>query len=137
MQDTVKLKNFIHSAIDKFILLFEQNSIGKKYANLYLAWLDYICSSACPSKQTLAALATLALLRGNCDIGILSDTQRTVIAAVLHAVQDAIQSQMATEIEKLEDDSIVTEYPADDTALYRLSGWALKSCIDNTIKLVK
>ena len=79
-------------------------------------------------------LATLALLRGNntqCTQScISSDAQRT---AILHAVQGGIQS---TTIEKLEDDIHVneTDLPADDTALYRLSGWA---CTDNTTKLLK
>ena len=70
---------------------------------------------------------------------ISSDTQRTVVAGILHAVQDGIQSQMVTKIEKLEesDESSVIELPADDTALYCLSDWALKSCIDNTTKLLK
>ena len=53
-----------------------------------------------------------------------------VIAGILHAVQDGIQSQMATKIETLEAECSMTELPADDTALYRISGWALKSCID-------
>ena len=130
IRDTVELKNFIHSAIDKFISLFEQNSKGKeKYANLYLAWLDYIRTFMCRSKQTLATLATMALLRGNHALGtcISSATQRTVIAGILHAVQDGIQSQMATKIETLEAECSVTELPADDTALYRISGWAQKN----------
>ena len=138
IRDTTELKSFIHSAIDTFILLFEQNSKGKdKYANLYLAWLDYIRSFTCRSKQTLATLATLVLLRGNNDLSISSDTQTTVVAGILHAVQDGILSQMGTKIEKLEEESSIIELPADDTALYRLSGWALKSCIDNTTKLLK
>ena len=124
MQDTVQLKNFICSAIDKYMSLFKQNSEGKdKYANLYLSWLDYIRTFTCRSKQTLATLATLALLRGNnaqcTQSRISSDTQRTVISAILHAVQGGIQSQMATTIEKLEDEVHVNEIelPADDTAL--------------------
>ena len=61
-----------------------------------------------------------------------------MIVAILHAVQDGIQKHIANKIEHLsmECDSTVAsvEFPADDTALYRLSGWALKCCIENCEK---
>ena len=140
IRDTTELKRFIYSAIDKYISLYEHNSKGKeKYATLYLAWLDYICTFTCRSRQTLATLASLALLRGYLVQDVSFNTQRTVIAGILHSVQEAIQSQMATKIETvgLQADSSTTDLCADDTALYRLSGWALKSCVDNTKKLLK
>jgi hypothetical protein len=124
----VEVKNFVHSAIDKFMSLFEYNS-KEKYANLYLAWLEYIRTFTCRSKQTLATLATMARIS--------PDTQRTVIARILHAVQDGIQSQMATNIETFDAECSMTEVLADDTALYSISGWALTSCIDNTKEFLK
>ena len=42
---------------------------------------------------------------------------------------------MAAEIETIEVEPSVSELPGDDTALYRISGWALKSTIDLTTKL--
>ena len=138
LQYSIELKKFLHSAIDKYRLLLIDNGKGKdKYANLYIAWLDYICSFTCPQKQTLASIANLAILKGNADVSF--NTQRTVTAALLHAVQDGLQIQIARKIEHLskEGDSSITvpvELPADDIALYRLSGWALKSCIDNCKK---
>lgn len=138
IQDTVELKNFIHSTIAKFMLLLENYSKGKdKYANLYLAWLDYIRNFTCRPKQTLVTLATLTLLIGSQELDTSVSTQRTVIAAILHAVQDGIQAQVATKIENLEFESSVTEPTEDDTALYRISGWALKSCIDKSEKEYK
>ena len=132
-----RTEKILLSAIEKFLLLLEGNSNGKdKYANLYISWLDYICTFTCRQKQTLASLANLALLKGNTEI--LFDTQKTVIAAILHAVQDGIQTQIANKIEHLstEGDSTVAsvELLVDDTALYRLSGWALKCCIENCEK---
>ena len=44
---------------------------------------------------------------------------------------------MAAKIEQLEVAPCVSELHADDTALYRISGWALKSCIDNVKKTIK
>ena len=137
IQDTDGLKSFIYSAVDKYVSLYEANSKGKdKYANLYLAWLDYIRGFTCWTKQTLASLASLALLFGNNSTS-LPETKRTIIAATLHAVQEGIQSQMAAHIEQLEAPPSVAELHADDTALYRISGWALKSCIDNARKKLK
>ena len=54
----------------------------------------------------------------------------------MHTVQDIIQSQMAKNIEALNAGSDQRELhpPSDETALYRISGWALKSCIDNANK---
>ena len=137
IQGTIELKKILLTAIEKFLLLLEGNSKGKdKYANLYISWLDYICTFTCRQKQTLASLASLSLLKVNEQISF--DTQKTVIAAILHAVQDGIQKQIANKIEHLstEGDSAVAsvELPADDTALYRLSGWALKCCVENCEK---
>ena len=138
LQYSIELKKFLHSAIDKYMFLLIDNGKGKdKYANLYIAWLDYICSFTCPQKQTLVSIANLAILKGNADISF--NTLRTVTAALLHAVQDGLQIQIAQKIEQLtkEGNSSITvpvELPADDVALYRLSGWALKSCIDNCKK---
>ena len=48
IQDIDGLKSFIYSAVDKYVSLYEANSKGKdKYANLYLAWLDYIRGFTC------------------------------------------------------------------------------------------
>ena len=58
--------------------------------------------------------------------------QRIVIACILHSVQEGMQSQMAAEIETIEVEPSVSELLGDDTALYRISGWALKSIIDTT-----
>ena len=100
------------------MLLLIDNGKGKdKYANLYIAWLDYICSFTCPQKQTLASIANLAILKGDADVSF--NTKRTVTAALLHAVQDGLQIQIAQKIEHLnkEGDSSITvlvELPADD-----------------------
>ena len=61
--------------------------------------------------------------------------QSTVLASILHAVQEEIQLQMANHIESLtEGPALTTEKPSDHTALYRISGWALKSAIDYRTK---
>ena len=136
IKDTDGLEGFVYSAVDKYVSLHEVNSKGKdKYANLYLAWLDYIRCFTCWTKQTLASLASLALLFGN-NLTALPETKRTIVAAILHATQEGIQSQMAAKIE-LEVAPCVSELYADNTALYRISGWALKSCIDNVRKKLK
>ena len=44
---------------------------------------------------------------------------------------------MAAKIETLQLEPSEAESQADDTALYRISVWALKSTIDNTVKLLK
>ena len=42
---------------------------------------------------------------------------------------------MATHIESLtEESALITEKPSDHTALYRISGWAIKSAIDYRLK---
>ena len=89
LQYSIELKKFLYSAIDKYMLLLIDNGKGKdKYANLYIAWLDYICSFTCPQKQTLASIANLAILKGDADVSF--NTQRTLAAALLHAVQDGL-----------------------------------------------
>lgn len=77
------------------------------------------------TKQTLASFASLALLFGSKS------------TSSLYAIQEGIQSQMSANIEQPEVAPSVPELHADDTALYRISGWALKSCIDNTKKKLK
>jgi len=115
------------------ISLYDRHTKGReKYASLYLAWLDYIRSFTFKSQQTRGTLATLAFLLGRHGSTILPETQRTRIASVLHAVQEAVQSEMAGHIESIEMDPLVpnSEIPSDDVALYHISGWALKSTID-------
>ena len=48
-----------------------------------------------------------------------------------------MQLQMAAAITEAVDESSTPELPGDDTALYRISGWALKSAIDLTEKQLK
>ena len=138
IKDSKELATFTLTAIDHYLFLIEKHSKGKeKYAHLYLAWLEYIRIYTCRSKQTLSSLATMALLKRP---EISFDIQRTVIASILHAVQDAVQSQMTLKIEALGTESTEQgpqEISADETSLYRISGWALKSCIDNTRKCLK
>ena len=119
--DTEELSSFIHTAAEKYLSLYDRHTKGReKYASVYLAWLDYIRSFTCKSQQTLATLATLAFLLGKHGSTISPETQRTVIASVLHAVQEAVQSEMACHIESIEMDQLVpnTEIPSDDVALY-------------------
>ena len=94
--NTEKLNSFIHTAAEKYISLYDQYSKGKeKYANLYLAWLDYIRSFTCKSQQTLTTLATVAVILAKHGSATSTETQRTVFASILHAVQEGMQSQMA------------------------------------------
>ena len=44
---------------------------------------------------------------------------------------------MPAKIEEVEREPSMSELPGDDTALYRISGWALKSAIDLTTKAFK
>ena len=100
LQDTKQLEHFVYSAADKYISFFDQYSKGKeKYTNLYLTWLKYISSFTCRSQQSLA---TLSLLLGGHGSAIRPETQRTVIACILHGVQEGMQSQMANKIEEVE-----------------------------------
>ena len=138
LQDTKEFEHFVYSAADKYIIFFDQHSKGKeKYANLYLTWLKYITSFTCRSKQSLVTLCTLSLLLGGYGSAIQPETQRTVIASILHGVQEGMQCQMAAKIEEVESEPSMSELPGDDTALYRISGWALKSAIDLTRKAFK
>ena len=46
---------------------------------------------------------------------------------------------MASTIATIETDSVMSQLPSsnDDTALYRISGWALKSTIEHVTKLIR
>ena len=140
LQDTDELNCFIHSAADDYVRFYDQHSKGKeKYANLYLTWLKYISSFTCKSQQSLATLCRLTLLFSKYGGACKQQTKRTMIASILHAVQEGMQSQMASVIATFETDPVSSQPPSgnDDTALYRISGWALKSTIDNVTKLTK
>ena len=133
---TEELEHFNYTAADKYVTFYDKHSKEKEsYANLYLPWLNYISSFTYRSQQSLANLCTLTILLGVYDSAIYPETQRTVIACILHSVHGGMQSQMAAEIETIEVEPSVSELPGDDTALYRIFGWALKSTIDLTTKL--
>lgn len=131
-----ELEYIILTASEKYVEFYNKHGKGQeKYANLYLTWLNYISSLTCRSQQSLSSLCLLVILLGDyTNMLIQLKTQRTVIACILHSVQDGVQSQMAAEIEVISEgvNSKFIEEPGDDTALYRISGSALKSVI-NTV----
>jgi hypothetical protein len=135
----VILKLFIAKTSDKYLNLYDKFSRGKdKYATLYLAWLDEIRSYTCKDHLTEASRDNWGRILA--IHGIASDSvQRTVIASIHHAVQDNMQSQISSYIEGLESeaDSSECERLSDDTACYRISGWAVKSAIDRRKKDIK
>ena len=127
-------KQFLDQNIDRYLFLYKKHAKGKdKYASLYLDWLNVIRSFTCPSQQTMETKLEWSLVSGTYGGGLAEDGQVTVIASILHAVQDSIHAQMATLIEGLGK----TDVQSDDTALYRVSGWALKSTIDHRKKDLK
>lgn len=90
-----ELKVFIIDSVESYLELYDKFSKGKdKYANLYLAWLDYIRSYTCKAHQTGETQQKWANVLHKYGPA-LESTQRTMIAIILHAVQEAIQSQMS------------------------------------------
>lgn len=124
-----ELKVFLINNIGHYLELYIKHSKGKdKYANLYIDWLKVIASYTCKSQQTVATMAELGLLAAKHESASIDST---VIASILHALQEGVQMQMSVAIESLEAVSVPDDIPSDDTGLYRISGWALKSSIDH------
>ena len=136
---TEELNCFIDSAITKYLALYDSNSKGKnRYANLFLEWIQCIRTYTCTTEQTAHTKAEWdAVISRHGSVA--EETQRTLIASVLHGVQEAIQNQMATSIEKIVTNTSEHEAESlsDDTALYRISGWALKSAIQLSEKAIR
>ena len=133
-----ELKKFIDLQIDKYLNLYDKHSKGReKYATLFLSWLDVIRSFTCKSQQTPAALADWSPVLAKSRVTASETTQSTVLATILQGIQENIQAQMATKIATLEVCSFAEEKPSDHTALYRISGWAVKSAIDHRSKRLK
>lgn len=133
ISSTEELTTFIEHLTDKYILLYDKYSKGReKYANLYLAWLNTIRSYTCKSQQTETTKGEWAPVLARHDATVSDSAQATVLACILHDIQQEINSQMATHIESLtkEEPTAFTEKPSDATSLYRISGWAIKSAID-------
>lgn len=134
IKDSKELKAFILSAFKKFLLFLERHSKGKEIFSL-------IPSLARLHAYFYMSFATYSLC--TCHDGITKtkiwfEIQRTVIVSILHVVEEGIQSKMSCNIEALNSEPLgKTELPVDEAALYRVSGWALKSCVDNTEKCLK
>ena len=130
-----ELKLFIENNGKHFSNLYSRFSRGKdKYANLYLAWLDHIRSYTCTSALTGQGTSGdwSAMLSKYLPETLTMAAQRTILASILHAIQDGIQLQISSLIvEKEENTEQASEQLSDDTALYRVSGWAVKSAIDH------
>lgn len=89
---STELDTFIGHQADKYLSLYEKYSKGKeKYANLFLAWLNVIRSFTCQSQQTEATKKEWGLLATYTG-SISGSTQSTVLACILHAIQDGIQT---------------------------------------------
>ena len=131
IMETKELRNFIYLSVDKYIKLYDTYGKGKdKYANLYLGWLDLIRSYTCEKHRTSETRREWALVCAK-HSPVSDSTERTVISSILHSVQDGMQSQMSSHIATFQDAKIDTvQKVSDDTACYRISGWAVKSAID-------
>ena len=131
--ETKELEVFIINNAVKFLTLYDANIKGSnKYANLYLSWLQVIRSYTCKTEQTAESRAEWGVVLAKHGDIISEHIQRTVIATILNSVQDGTQAQMAAKIEQIdggESNPEPVESLSDDTALYRISGWALKSAI--------
>lgn len=126
IQQSDAFKSFITKNIDHYLELYLKHSKGKdKYANLYIDWMKVMTSYTCKSQQTVATVAELGLLATK------NEVNTTVIASVLHALQEGVQIEMSKCIETLHTVSVPDDFLSDDTGLYRISGWALKSSIDH------
>ena len=135
IEKTEEMQTFLVGAINKYLALYEANAKGKsRYTNLYLAWLQYIRTFTCETERTSESTAKWSRVLSKHDGELPTDNiQRTVISCILHAVQAGVQQEMAEKIEKIDCvESVPQEYEeklSDDTALLRISGWALKSVI--------
>ena len=102
INNSEEFETFIGHLADKYISLYQKYSKGKeKYANLYLSWLDVIRSYTCKSQKTQSTKAEWAPVLAKHDTTASDSAQSTVLASVLDAVQEEIQSQMAAHIESL------------------------------------
>lgn len=137
ISNSEELKLFINHNRERYIIYYDQFSKGKdKYANLYLKWLDEIRSYTCKEYQRTETMDKWAPVLAICS-HIPESIQRTVIASIMHAVQDAMQLQISSNIENVDqelEDHHNIEKPSDDTSCYRISGWAVKSAIDHRQK---
>ena len=80
IQDTVELRCFIHSAIDKFTSLFKRSSKGRRSKLTYtlLGWITFV----------VLYISQNNTCHPDYDLSISFHTQRTVTTRILHAVQD-------------------------------------------------
>lgn len=131
ISNSEELKIFVDNNIEIYLQLYIKFGKGKdKYANLFLAWLDHIRSYTCKEFMTTGRDDWSDILYKYSPESISEGTQRTMLASILHAVQDGIQSQIAPKLIEGSESTTRSEI-SDDTALYRISGWAVKSAIDH------
>ena len=143
--DTIKgskaLHNLISAAKAKFTQLY--HSCGKgadKYSRFYFAWMQYMASYT--SHKLSSDKATWINLTASCSSYISEDTSKVMICDILQSLQNYLTGQIAKELEckSINDDASEEachdgdEYDggdcsatSDDTALYRIGGWALLS----------
>ena len=143
------MHNLISVAKAKFVQLYHFSGKGAdKYSRFYCAWLEYMASYTIDSPSTEKEI--WVNLTASCT-PVSEDTRRVIICDILQSLQNYLMGIIAKELEckstnedpleeAYDDESDSDDYgstesisgdhgstSSDDTALYRLGGWALLS----------
>ena len=125
-----ELPNFISVAKARFMQLYMSCGKGSnKYAHFFRAWKEYMVTHTCdnPSPENIAIWEKLV---ASYPYAIPEDDKRIILCDVLHTLQSQLTAHIAKDLEKIDQGNEHEEpeaIPSDDTALYRIGGWAILS----------
>jgi len=143
--DTIKGSKALHDFISlgkaKFVQLY--HSCGKgadKYSRFYYAWMQYMASYTNDKPSAEKELVWVNLI-ASYSLDVSEDTRRVMICDILQSLQNCLTAKIAKELECTStndtdgtanhdsDEYGSSDYSStsDDTALYRIGGWALLS----------
>ena len=130
IRGTAALRSFIAAASHEFVQLYETCGRGaNKYARFFRSWLEYMLTHTRdqPSASSKELWGNLAKCYSQT---VSNDIKRVILCEILHSLQHHLQRTLIIELEdRCEDNSTKTELAvgSNDTALYRIGGWALLS----------
>ena len=122
------LRALVSEATDQFSRLYLANGRGKsKYAHFFRAWMQYMLAYTGdqPNEKESNLWSDLAKLHPD---AISENTRRVIVCDILHTLQDVLQRELIIELDTTRaQSSLEPARGSDDTALYRIGGWALFS----------
>ena len=130
IRSSTALQALIDEATEEFARLYLTHDRGPtKYVRFLRAWLQYMLTFTGDQPASQKTCTLRAQLAECYSQPVSEDTRRVVICDILHTLQLLLQTELVTELKGSHQLPSEGVRGSDDTALYRIGGWAIHALV--------